>query len=47
MGSHFRMFDELRKKAYDNPAMEIILCSEKNEAIADIPSLMTAKDFCK
>lgn len=34
MDSYIRIFDELQKGDDDNPTIGIILCSQKNEAIA-------------
>ena len=34
MDSYIRMFDELQRRKDDNPTIGLILCSEKNEAIA-------------
>lgn len=34
MDSYIRMFDDLYKNDDDNPIIDLVLCSEKNEAIA-------------
>ncbi len=34
MDSYVRMFDENQKPQEDNPTIGLILCSEKNEAVA-------------
>lgn len=45
MDSYIRMFDALRKKEDDNPTLGIILCSEKNEAIAKYSVLNDGKQI--
>lgn len=45
MDSYIRMFDALRKKEDDNPTIGIILCSEKNEAIAKYSVLSEGKQI--
>lgn len=45
MDSYIRMFDALRKKEDDNPTIGIILCSEKNEAIARYSVLNDGKQI--
>lgn len=45
MDSYIRMFDALRKKEDDNPTIGIILCSEKNEAIAKYSVLNDGKQL--
>ena len=45
MDSYIRMFDALRKKEDDNPTIGIILCSEKNEAIAKYSVLNDGKQI--
>lgn len=45
MDSYIRMFDALRKKDDDNPTIGIILCSEKNEAIAKYSVLNDGKQI--
>lgn len=43
MESYIHMFDALQKRDYDNPTIGLILCSEKNEAIARYSSLADGK----
>ncbi|MCQ2271697.1 MAG: PDDEXK nuclease domain-containing protein [Bacteroidales bacterium] len=43
MDSYIRMFDDLMKQPDDNPTIGLILCSEKNEAIAKYSVLNDAK----
>lgn len=43
MDSYIRMFDDLYKNVDDNPTLGIILCSERNEAIAKYSVLNDAK----
>ena len=43
MDSYIRMFDALTKQDDDNPTIGLILCSEKNEAIAKYSVLNDAK----
>ena len=45
MDSYFRMFDALTKQEDDNPTIGLILCSEKNEAIAKYSVLNDAKQI--
>lgn len=45
MDSYIRMFDALCKKEDDNPTIGIILCSEKNEAIAKYSVLSDGKQI--
>ena len=45
MDSYIRMFDALRKKEDDNPTIGIILCSEKNVAIAKYSVLNDGKQI--
>ena len=40
MDSYIRMFDALRKLDDDNPTIGLILCSQKNEAIARFETLL-------
>lgn len=41
--SYIRMFDALRKRDDDNPTIGLILCSQKNEAIARYSALADGK----
>ncbi len=43
MDSYIRMFDDLYKNEDDNPTIGIVLCSQKNEAIAKYSVLNDAK----
>lgn len=43
MDSYIRMFDALRKRDDDNPTIGLILCSQKNEAIARYSALADGK----
>ena len=43
--SYIRMFDALTKQDDDNPTIGLILCSEKNEAIAKYSVLNDAKQI--
>ena len=45
MDSYIRMFDALQKREDDNPTIGLILCSEKNEAIAKYSSLADGKQM--
>lgn len=45
MDSYITVFDTLRKKEDDNPTIGIILCSEKNEAIAKYSVLNEGKQI--
>ena len=45
MDSYIRMFDDLMKQPDDNPTIGLILCSEKNEAIAKYSVLSDAKQI--
>ena len=45
MDSYIRIFDELQKGDDDNPTIGIILCSEKNEAIAKYSVLNDGKQL--
>ncbi|MBR2051712.1 MAG: DUF1016 family protein, partial [Bacteroidales bacterium] len=45
MDSYIRMFDALTKQDDDNPTIGLILCSEKNEAIAKYSVLNDAKQI--
>lgn len=45
MESYIRMFDALQKRDDDNPTIGLILCSEKNEAIARYSSLADGKQL--
>lgn len=45
MESYIRMFDALQKHDDDNPTIGLILCSEKNEAIARYSSLADGKQL--
>lgn len=45
MDSYIRMFDDLYKNADDNPTIGLILCSQKNEAIARYSVLNDAKQI--
>lgn len=45
MDSYIRMFDVLTKQDDDNPTIGLILCSEKNEAIAKYSVLNDAKQI--
>lgn len=45
MDSYIRMFDDLMKQPDDNPTIGLILCSEKNEAIARYSILNDAKQI--
>ena len=45
MNSYIRMYDALTKQDDDNPTIGLILCSEKNEAIAKYSVLNDAKQI--
>lgn len=45
MDSYIRMFDDLYKNPDDNPTIGLILCSQKNEAIAQYSVLNDAKQI--
>lgn len=45
MDTYIRVFDELQKAEDDNPTIGIILCSEKNEAIAKYSVLNDGKQL--
>ena len=45
MDSYIRMFDDLMKQSDDNPTIGLILCSEKNEAVARYSVLNDAKQM--
>ena len=45
MDSYIRMFDALQKRDDDNPTIGLILCSEKNEAIAKYSALADGKQL--
>lgn len=45
MDSYIRMFDDLMKQPDDNPTIGLILCSEKNEAVARYSVLNEAKQM--
>lgn len=45
MDSYIRMFDDLMKQPDDNPTIGLILCSEKNEAVARYSVLNDAKQI--
>jgi hypothetical protein len=45
MDSYVRMFDELFIASDDNPTIGLILCSEKNEAIARYSVLNNSKQL--
>lgn len=45
MDSYIRMFDDLYKNNDDNPTIGLILCSEKNEAVAKY-SVLNDKKIC-
>lgn len=45
MDSYIRMFDALQKRKDDNPTIGLILCSEKNEAIAKYSALADGKQM--
>lgn len=45
MDSYIRMFDELQRREDDNPTIGLILCSEKNEAIARYSALADGKQL--
>lgn len=45
MDSYIRMFDDLMKQPDDNPTIGLILCSEKNSAIAKYSVLNDAKQM--
>ena len=45
MDSYIRMFDSMYKNDDDNPTLGIILCSQKNEAIARYSVLNDAKQI--
>ena len=45
MDSYVRMYDELEKGEDDNPTIGMILCSEKNEAIARYSVLNDSKQI--
>lgn len=47
MDSYIRMFDDLMRRPDDNPTIGLILCSEKNEAIAKYSTLCRwSADVC-
>ena len=45
MDSYIRMFDALQRRDDDNPTIGLILCSEKNEAIARYSALADSKQL--
>ena len=45
MDSYIRMFDDLMKQPDDNPTIGLLLCSEKNEAVARYSVLNDAKQM--
>lgn len=45
MDSYIRMFDDLYKNEDDNPTIGLLLCSEKNEAVAKYSVLNDAKQM--
>ena len=45
MDSYIRMFDALQKREDDNPTIGLILCSQKNEAIAKYSALADGKQM--
>lgn len=45
MDSYIRMFDNLYKKEDDNPTIGLLLCSEKNEAVAKYSVLSDEKQM--
>lgn len=45
MDSYIRMFDALQKREDDNPTIGLILCSQKNEAIAKYSALADGKQL--
>lgn len=45
MDSYIRMFDDLYKNCDDNPTIGLLLCSEKNEAIAKYSVLNDSKNM--
>ena len=45
MDSYIRMFDDLMKQPDDNPTIGLIICSEKNEAVARYSILNDAKQI--
>ena len=45
MDSYIRMFDDLMKQSDDNPTIGLLLCSEKNEAVARYSVLNDAKQI--
>lgn len=45
MDSYIRIFDELQRGEDDNPTIGIVLCSEKNEAIAKYSVLNDGKQI--
>lgn len=45
MDSYIRMFDDIMKQPDDNPTIGLILCSEKNEAVARYSVLNDAKQI--
>ena len=45
MDSYIRMFDDLYKNDDDNPTIGLLLCSEKNEAIAKYSVLHDEKQM--
>jgi hypothetical protein len=45
MDSYIRMFDDLYKAEDDNPTIGLILCSEKNEAVARYSVLADGKQM--
>ena len=45
MDSYIRMFDALQRRDDDNPTIGLILCSEKNEAVARYSALADGKQL--
>ena len=45
MDGYIRMFDDLMRQPDDNPTIGLILCSEKNEAIAKYSTLADGKQM--
>ena len=45
MDSYIRMFNDLYKNEDDNPTIGLLLCSEKNEAIAKYSILNDSKNM--
>ncbi|WP_206604171.1 PDDEXK nuclease domain-containing protein, partial [Adlercreutzia equolifaciens] len=45
MDSYIRMFDDLMRRPDDNPTIGLILCSEKNEAIAKYSTLADGRQM--